>query len=78
MEGERFDLPEATVAAIEGARRQGGRVVAVGTTTTRALEAAAAGGALRPGAGVATLFISPGHRFRVVDASRYADSAALA
>ena len=68
MEGERFDLPEATVAAIEGARRQGGRVVAVGTTTTRALEAAAAGGALRPGAGVATLFISPGHRFRVVDA----------
>jgi S-adenosylmethionine:tRNA ribosyltransferase-isomerase len=67
MEGERFDLPETTVEAIHETQRRGGRVVAVGTTTTRALEAAAAGGALRSGPGLATLFIAPGYRFRVVD-----------
>jgi S-adenosylmethionine:tRNA ribosyltransferase-isomerase len=42
-------------------------VVAVGTTTTRALETAAADGTLLPGAGFATLFITPGYRFRIVD-----------
>jgi S-adenosylmethionine:tRNA ribosyltransferase-isomerase len=68
MEGERYELPAATVAAIEETRARGGRVVAVGTTTTRTLESVAALGALRPGAGIATLFIRPGHRFRVVDA----------
>jgi S-adenosylmethionine:tRNA ribosyltransferase-isomerase len=67
MEGERFDLPEPTVSAILEARRGGGRVVAVGPTTTRALEAAAADGTLLPGAGFATLFITPGYRFRIVD-----------
>jgi S-adenosylmethionine:tRNA ribosyltransferase-isomerase len=56
------------VEAIEETRARGGRVVAIGTTTTRTLESVAAGGGLRPGAGVATLFIQPGHRFRVVDA----------
>ena len=68
MEGERFDLPATTASVIEEAHRRGGRVIAVGTPTTRALEAAAAGDGLRVGAGVATLFIKPGHRFRVVDA----------
>jgi S-adenosylmethionine:tRNA ribosyltransferase-isomerase len=68
MEGERFDLPATTASVIEETHRRGGRVIAVGTTTTRALEAAAAEGSLRAGAGVATLFITPGHRFRVVDA----------
>jgi len=68
MAGERFELSQATVEAIEDTRRHGGRVVAVGTTTTRALEAAACGGTLTAGSETARLFIAPGHRFRVVDA----------
>ena len=43
-------------------------MVAVGTTTVRAVESAATTGSLRPGAGDAALFIRPGHRFQVVDA----------
>ena len=68
MASERYDLPVATVDAIARTRSAGGRVVAVGTTTVRALESAAASDALRPGGGEAHLFIRPGHRFRVVDA----------
>ena len=68
MAPEAYELPEATVAAVHAARAEGRRVVAVGTTTVRALESAAAGGALRPGSGEAGVFIRPGHRFRVVDA----------
>jgi S-adenosylmethionine:tRNA ribosyltransferase-isomerase len=68
MAAERYELPEACVEAIEATRRRGGRVVAVGTTTTRTLESAASGGPLRPGSGSAALFITPGHHFRVVDA----------
>jgi S-adenosylmethionine:tRNA ribosyltransferase-isomerase len=56
------------VAAVEAARRRGGRVVAVGTTVVRALEAAAAGRRLAPFEGETDIFIRPGHRFRVVDA----------
>jgi S-adenosylmethionine:tRNA ribosyltransferase-isomerase len=68
MAPERYELPAATVARIEATRASGGRVVAVGTTTVRTLESAAAAGALRAGAGEAALFIRPGHRFRAVDA----------
>jgi S-adenosylmethionine:tRNA ribosyltransferase-isomerase len=68
MEAEPYDLPPATVEEIAAARARGDRVVAVGTTTVRALESAAAGGVLRAGPGMAGLFIQPGHRFRVVDA----------
>jgi S-adenosylmethionine:tRNA ribosyltransferase-isomerase len=67
MHSERFDVPGATVHAIEQARRRGGRVVAVGTTTLRALESAAASGTLTAGLGETNLFILPGFRFRVVD-----------
>jgi S-adenosylmethionine:tRNA ribosyltransferase-isomerase len=50
-------------------RADGGRVVAVGTTTTRVLESCACEeGRLRPGRGETDLFVRPGHRFRVVDA----------
>ncbi len=49
-------------------RGRGGRVVAVGTTTVRALESAAAGGELAPFEGETRLFIKPGHGFRSVDA----------
>jgi len=68
MLAERYELPEATVAAIAATRARGGRVVAVGTTVVRTLESVAAGGALAAGGGEATLFVRPGHRFRVVDA----------
>jgi S-adenosylmethionine:tRNA ribosyltransferase-isomerase len=68
MHAERMRVPAATVAAVESARRRGGRVVAVGTTVVRALESAASGGAVRAYDGETDLFIRPGHRFRVVDA----------
>jgi S-adenosylmethionine:tRNA ribosyltransferase-isomerase len=68
MGPERYELPAATVGRIAAARGAGGRVVAVGTTTVRALESAAADGELRAGEGTAGLFIRPGHRFRAVDA----------
>jgi S-adenosylmethionine:tRNA ribosyltransferase-isomerase len=56
--------------SINRAKREGRRVVAVGTTTTRALESAALEGenVLGPGAGMCGLFIFPGFRFRIVDA----------
>jgi len=68
IHAERVRVPEAAVEAIRVARRQGGRVVAVGTTVVRALEAAAARGTLDPFEGETALFIRPGYRFRVVDA----------
>jgi S-adenosylmethionine:tRNA ribosyltransferase-isomerase len=62
------ELPRETARAVEAARRRGGRVIAVGTTSARALEwRAGPGGALRPGAGWCELLIAPGHRFGVVD-----------
>jgi S-adenosylmethionine:tRNA ribosyltransferase-isomerase len=69
MHGERYAIPEATAAAINRARAEGRRVVAAGTTVMRALEGAAlAGGIVPAGAGETSLFITPGFRFRVVDA----------
>ena len=70
MHAERFRVPAETVAAIAAARRNGGRVVAVGTTVVRALETAAAGagGVLAPSDGETAMFIVPGHHFRAVDA----------
>ncbi len=68
MHSERIRVPAATVAAVETARRAGGRVIAVGTTAVRALEAAAQGGRLGAIECETDLFIRPGYRFRVVDA----------
>ncbi len=68
VDAERFEIPVATAAAIQRAGAAARRVVAVGTTTTRALESAVAEeGSVRPGPGVTELFIHPGHRFRVVN-----------
>jgi S-adenosylmethionine:tRNA ribosyltransferase-isomerase len=67
MHSEWFNIPTSTVAAIRSARRNGGRVLAVGTTTLRALESAAAGGELQAGFAETNLFILPGFRFRVVE-----------
>jgi S-adenosylmethionine:tRNA ribosyltransferase-isomerase len=66
MHAERYSIPQATVDAIAAARARNGRVIAVGTTSLRALEASAADG-LRAASGETALFITPGYRFRVVD-----------
>jgi S-adenosylmethionine:tRNA ribosyltransferase-isomerase len=69
VEPERFDVPAGVARMVEDTRRAGRRVVAVGTTTTRALESAVSGaGTVEPRAGTTDLFIHPGHRFRAVDA----------
>ena len=68
MHAELVEVGEATCTAVETCRARGGRVVAVGTTAVRALESAAQGGRLAPYAGDTRLFITPGHRFHVVDA----------
>ena len=66
---ERFELPPETATAIAETRRRGGRVVAVGTTTTRVLEHAADGhGGVTAGSGETRLFLQPGARFQVIDA----------
>jgi S-adenosylmethionine:tRNA ribosyltransferase-isomerase len=69
MEAERFEVPEASAEAVNRARAEGRRVVAVGTTCVRTLEGTADdSGRVRAGAGTCDLFIYPGYRFRVVDA----------
>ena len=66
---ERFEISEEVAAEINLARRDGGRVVAVGTTVVRALESAAAKeGRVRAGRGETALTITPGYEFRAVDA----------
>ena len=68
MHAEWYEIPEPTIAAIAAAKRRGGSVVAVGTTTVRCLEGcAAAHGAPVAGAAETDLFISPGFEFKVVD-----------
>ncbi len=65
---ERYELPQPTIAAIAAAKARGGRVIAVGTTVVRALEAAAQqDGVLRAGSGVATLRLDAAYEPQVVD-----------
>jgi S-adenosylmethionine:tRNA ribosyltransferase-isomerase len=64
---EPYQVPAVTAAAVERCRAAGGRVVAVGTTVVRALETAAATGAVRAGAGMTRLRIGPDHRLRATD-----------
>lgn len=71
MHLERYEIPPATVAAIRAAKAEGRRVVAVGTTSLRALESAAAAsadGLPQPGSAESSIFITPGFAFRVADA----------
>ena len=69
MEGERYILPVQTAARINRTKREGHRVVAVGSTSTRTLEwVARRTGKVRAHRGIARLFIRPGDRFRVIDA----------
>jgi S-adenosylmethionine:tRNA ribosyltransferase-isomerase len=67
MHSERYEIPQATVAQIAQTRAAGGRIIAAGTTSLRALESAAAGGELAAGEGETNIFIVPGYRFKVVD-----------
>ncbi|OWY67865.1 tRNA preQ1(34) S-adenosylmethionine ribosyltransferase-isomerase QueA [cyanobacterium TDX16] len=67
MHGEWIEVPAATVEQIRATRSRGGKIIAVGTTTVRALEGAAALGELQPFCGKTNLFIYPGYQWRVVD-----------
>jgi S-adenosylmethionine:tRNA ribosyltransferase-isomerase len=68
LHAERVSVSADLVERIGGARKRGGRVIAVGTTVVRALETASTTGALRQFEGETRIFIYPGYRFRVVDA----------
>lgn len=69
VDPEHYEISDQAASAIARAKREGRRVIAVGTTTTRALEDAAGRGEGRviAGGGTASLFIYPGYRFRVLD-----------
>jgi S-adenosylmethionine:tRNA ribosyltransferase-isomerase len=67
MHSEFFNVGREAVDAVYRARSRGGRVVAVGTTVVRSLEAAALHGDLRETSKQTRLFIQPGFRFKVVD-----------
>jgi S-adenosylmethionine:tRNA ribosyltransferase-isomerase len=69
MHPERFHVSAEAASAVTAARREGRRVVAVGTTVVRTLEAVAASdGLVRAASGQTDLFLRPGHSFRIVDA----------
>ncbi len=68
MEAEWAEISEETARKIESTKAKGGRVIAIGTTTTRALESFADGkGGVKPGSGMTSLFIFPPYRFRVIE-----------
>lgn len=68
MHSERVEVTATVCEDIARAQARGGRVVAVGTTVVRALESAALGGEIAPFSGETDIFITPGFRFRAVDA----------
>jgi len=68
MHAEYVELDQSTCDEVRRTRDEGGRVVAVGTTSVRSLEAASASGEIKPFRGDTRLFITPGYRFRSVDA----------
>lgn len=69
MHSERYEVSEPTANSINNARASGRRIVAIGTTSLRTLESAADDkGRISPGSGQTALFITPGYRFKLVDA----------
>jgi S-adenosylmethionine:tRNA ribosyltransferase-isomerase len=68
MHAEYGSVSAATAGALNAARQAGGRIVAVGSTALRLIESAAADGAVKPFTGETAIFITPGYRFRAVDA----------
>jgi S-adenosylmethionine:tRNA ribosyltransferase-isomerase len=67
MHAEWAELPPSATTTLEARRREGGRIIAVGTTAARTLETAVIGERLQPFSGNTQLFIQPGHVFRAVD-----------
>jgi S-adenosylmethionine:tRNA ribosyltransferase-isomerase len=67
MHSEWCRIPQETADAVAATRARGGRVLAVGTTSLRALESAATTAGVQAGSDETTLFAIPGYRFRVVD-----------
>jgi S-adenosylmethionine:tRNA ribosyltransferase-isomerase len=67
MHAEWGEASAETVAALNAVRAQGGRIVAVGTTSLRLLESAARAGEIQPFSGPTDIFITPGYQFRAVD-----------
>ena len=67
MHSEWYRIPEDTARMVRAARARGSRIIAVGTTSLRALESAAGADGLQAGSGETSLFVTPGYRFRVVD-----------
>ena len=65
---EQFSINEKNASIINQARRLGGRIIAVGTTSVRVLETATAKGKLQATSGTTSLFIRPGCKFKIVDA----------
>ena len=69
MDAEWFEVSEPAAASINAAKAEGRRIIAVGTTAVRTLEASAVqGGVVRAGSGDTRLFITPGFQFKIVDA----------
>lgn len=68
MHKEYFEVPQATVEAVEQAKNKGARVIAIGTTAMRSLESASRKGQLEASRGDTDLFITPGYQFKTVDA----------
>jgi len=68
MHSEFYRVSPEAAEAVNRARAEGRRVIAVGTTSVRTLESAAAEGHLAPGSGWTDIFITPGYRFQMVDA----------
>jgi S-adenosylmethionine:tRNA ribosyltransferase-isomerase len=68
LHAEHYTLPAATADAINSARAEGRRIIAAGTTTTRTLEHVAqiSPGKLEPHSGTTSIFMSPGHKFRII------------
>jgi len=68
MHSEWYEVPQSVVNLVETTRRNGGRVIAVGTTSVRCLESASASGKLQACHGETDIFITPGYQFQSVDA----------
>jgi S-adenosylmethionine:tRNA ribosyltransferase-isomerase len=67
MHSEWYSIPEETVNVVRATQVAGGRVIAVGTTSLRALESASQSGVLQAGSADTNLFITPGYTFKTVD-----------
>ena len=68
MHGERFSVSQETADLINNVKKRNGRIIAVGTTSVRTLETVASGSKIEPANGTANLFITPGYKFKIIDA----------